>query len=68
MGLEFGFRTGVVDLLDWDEALIRGFGAQEDLIKYTCAKKRPFSLIGVLNAQIEKFWNPESYFFLLSKN
>lgn len=33
MGLEFGFRTGVVDLLDWDEALIRGFGAQEDLIK-----------------------------------
>lgn len=33
MALEFGWRTGSVDLLDWDEALIRGFGAREDITR-----------------------------------
>ena len=30
MALEFGYRTGDVDLLDWDDAMIRGFGALWD--------------------------------------
>lgn len=30
MALEFGYRTGDVDLLDWDDAMIRGFGAVWD--------------------------------------
>ena len=33
MPLEFGHRTGSVDLLDWDEGIARGFGAKEDLEK-----------------------------------
>lgn len=33
MAIEFGTRTGSLDLLDWDEAIIRAFGAQEDLDK-----------------------------------
>ena len=30
MALDFGYRTGDVDLLDWDDAMIRGFGALWD--------------------------------------
>jgi hypothetical protein len=30
MALEFGYRTGDVDLLDWDDAMLRAFGALED--------------------------------------
>jgi hypothetical protein len=30
MALEFGYRTGDVDFLDWDDAMIRGFGALHD--------------------------------------
>jgi hypothetical protein len=33
MALDFGYRTGSVDLLDWDDAMIRGFGALEDASK-----------------------------------
>lgn len=30
MALEFGYRTGDVDLIDWDDAMLRGIGALED--------------------------------------
>jgi hypothetical protein len=33
MAYEFGYRTGDVDLLDWDDAMIRGFGALWDEYK-----------------------------------
>lgn len=33
MAFQFGMRTGTLDLLDWDEAVIRGFCAEEDLEK-----------------------------------
>lgn len=30
MALEFGHRTGYVDFIDWDDAMLRGIGALED--------------------------------------
>jgi len=30
MALEFGYKTGSVDFIDWDDAILRGIGALED--------------------------------------